>query len=413
MRMNASRWPLFLAGAMGLSLLSCEDDMDDSWYDEGQEPKETTFLLYMVGQNDLKNSLLANIEDLKTGLSLSDVDANVLVYADISSTPTLYQIAKDRSGNVRQTTVKTYPDQYSVAPSVMKDVINDVLAQYPAWHYGVTFSSHADGSLYRQQTVGKRSFGYEGSQGLGMNITDIRQALDGCPRLDLILFDACMMASVETAYELKGNARYFLAAPNSVPAEGFPYDKVLPYILRMDASGLSRAAEGYMTYFRNNGVEWDNFVSVSLTDLSRMDSLALYMDSLFQDETVHQRVRELDRDRLQHFENGYPLYDYGEWVDSVGGACRYVAEVRRVLDDAVVYKAHNDYSSVNDYTAMPEIPVKDGAFCGLNTYVPDEIPGLFYTEAAQMEYFTSQKWYRDAGFWRVPLYNVFEPEETE
>ena len=68
---------------------------------------------------------------------------------------------------------------------------------------------------------------------------------------------------------------------------------------------------------------------------------------------------------------------------------------------------------MNDYTAMPEIPVKDGAFCGLNTYVPDEIPGLFYTEAAQMEYFTSQKWYRDAGFWRVPLYNVFEPEETE
>ena len=161
MRMNVSRWPLFLAGAMGLSLLSCEDEMDDSWYDEGQEPKETTFLLYMVGQNDLKNSLLANIEDLKTGLSLSDVDANVLVYADISSTPTLYQIAKDRSGNVRQTTVKTYPDQYSVDPSVMKDVINDVLAQYPARHYGVTFSSHADGSLYRQQTVGKRSFGHE------------------------------------------------------------------------------------------------------------------------------------------------------------------------------------------------------------------------------------------------------------
>ena len=368
----------------------------------------------MAGQNDLEGFLTANIADLKTGLSLSDVNANVLVYADISSTPTLYQIAKDRSGNVRQTTVKTYPDQYSVDPAVMKSVINEVLAQYPAQRYGLVLSSHGNGSLYTPDTVeaAKRAFGYEGSQGLGMNITDIREALDGGPHLDLMLFDACMMGNVETAYELKDNARYFLAAPNSVPGEGFPYDKILPYILQMDASGLSRAAEGYMTYFRNNGVEWDNYVSIGLTDLSRMDSLALYMDSLFQDEAVQLRALAVDRDLLQHFEMGFPLYDYGEWVDSIGGTNRYVAEVRRVLDDAVIYKGHNDYSSVNDYTSIPEIPIKDGAFCGLNTYVPAGIPELFY-ETAQMTYFTSQKWYRDAGFWRVPLYNAFEPGKTE
>ena len=83
-----------------------------------------------------------------------------------------------------------------------------------------------------------------------MNITDIREALEGCPYMDVIMFDACLMANMETAYELKDRAHYFLAAPNSIPAEGFPYDKALPHLLKMDAAGLARAAQAYMKHSR-------------------------------------------------------------------------------------------------------------------------------------------------------------------
>ena len=79
------------------------------------------------------------------------------------------------------------------------------------------------------------------------------------------------------------------------------------------------------------------------------------------------------------------------------------------------FKEHSDYSSVNDYTAMPEIPIKDGAFSGLSTYVPPEALQLVQSgyDMLMMRFFTSLKWYRDAGFWRVPLYNIFEQDAEE
>lgn len=75
----------------------------------------------------------------------------------------------------------------------------------------------------------------------------------------------------------------------------------------------------------------------------------------------------------------------------------------------------SNYSSVNDYTAMPEIPIKDGAFSGLSTYVPPEALQLVQSgyDMLMMRFFTSLKWYRDAGFWRVPLYNIFEQDAEE
>ena len=49
--------------------------------------KDVTYLIYMVGQNDLSSLLNENIDDLMKGYAKSDANANVLVYADISSKP--------------------------------------------------------------------------------------------------------------------------------------------------------------------------------------------------------------------------------------------------------------------------------------------------------------------------------------
>lgn len=398
----------------GCFFASCEDDLKDSILkeQEGKDEnrrKDVTYMLYMIGQNDLSSSLTGNINDLKKGFENTDIDANILVYADISSAPELYLIKKDEKGTVTKNTVKTYPDRYSVDPKIMKEVINYVFTEYPADVRGITFSSHADGSLYTPNTISKRSFGLEGSKKYGMNITDIREALDGCPHVDMIMFDACMMASVETVYELKDNTHYFLAAPNSIPAEGFPYDKTLPHILKMNAEGLSRAAQVYMDYYHGNKVDWDDFVSISLTDATKMDTLALYMDSLFQDTRVQEQVAHVNRDKLQMFEKGYWLYDYGHWVDSIGLGCKYLPEVKRRIDKAVIYKAHSDYASTDDYGSNMLIPVNDKTFCGLNTYVPTI--GNYSPEIYQRTFFTTLKWYRDAGFWRAPFYNLYEGEE--
>ena len=44
---------------------------------------------------------------------------------------------------------------------------------------------------------------------------------------------------------------------------------------------------------------------------------------------------KVDRDDLQMFEMGFELYDYGEWVDSIGLSSPYVPKIRSILDEAV------------------------------------------------------------------------------
>lgn len=55
---------------MGCVFAACEDDTDKGGSDVDQ-PKEATYLLYMVGQNDLKQYLNANISDMKIGYGKS------------------------------------------------------------------------------------------------------------------------------------------------------------------------------------------------------------------------------------------------------------------------------------------------------------------------------------------------------
>ena len=69
--------------------ISCQDDFDDNVNTNTNPPniKELTYLIYMVGQNDLSGLLNGNIYDLMTGLKSTNADANVLVYADITKKP--------------------------------------------------------------------------------------------------------------------------------------------------------------------------------------------------------------------------------------------------------------------------------------------------------------------------------------
>ena len=133
------------------------------------------------------------------------------------------------------------------------------------------------------------------------------------------------------------------------------------------------------------------------------------MDSLFQSPDVQAHPSTLDRNRLQRFEYGFQLYDFGEWVDSVGRGSPYLSKVRAALDRAIIYESHGAYASFTEY-GQPIIPVKDGAFCGLNTYVPPLLP--YYSEESQRTFFTTLRWYRDAGLWRSDAYNRYETQAT-
>ena len=388
-----------------LCLTACEEEEQTKGGAETE--KEATILVYMVGENDLSSYLETNIANMMSGYEMSDVSANILVYMDIDEQLELYLIDKNVNGTPRKSLVKTYADQMAVDPEVMNKVINEVFQTYPSKRKALILSSHADGSLYQQNTISKRSFGMEKKDGIyyGMNVTDLKDGLENIPYLDVLMFDACLMANVETAFELRDCAHYMLAAPNSVPAEGFPYHKIMPDLLKMDEASLKKVLDGYMYYFHHNNVQWDDFVAISLTDLTRMDQVALEMDSLSRVDGVEERIDRLVAANIQMYELGYELYDCGNWLDSIGGGSGQLQNVKTALEQAVVYKLHSDYASVSDWGTL-RLPITDERYSGLNTNLPD----LYITtqEVRQRSFFVTLDWYRSAGLWRFPVYNAYE-----
>lgn len=402
---NKIKLVLSLLGVL-LCFFSC--DLADSTDDTPVviKPKCATLLFYMVGENDLSDYMEVNIANMITGYKQTDSVANILVYKDVDDTPKLYLLDKDSYGTVTLRTVKTYQNQASVDPDVMSEVLKDVFTNYPALKKGVIFSSHADGSLFQSSTIRKRSFGMEKINGTyyGMNVTDVNEALSKCPYLDMVMFDACLMANIETAYEIKDRAKYLLATPNSVPGDGFPYQYIISDLLKMDKASLEHAADQYYNYYRMNSVEWDDFVAVSLTDLTKISSVAEAMDSLCSQSCVCAKIELLEAEHIQKYELTKDLYDCGQWIDSIGCGSQQAIAVKTALDAAVVYKKRSDYACCDDWGTL-YLPITDDRFSGLNTYLPGDVSTMY--DILQQQFFTTLKWYADAGLWRCSRYNRY------
>lgn len=93
---------------------------------------------------------------------------------------------------------------------MLKRVINDVTRLYPAKSYGLIVFSHGSGWLPPHTLVnGSRSIIIDNDN--EMEITDFAMALPD-HLFEFIIFEACNMAGIEVAYELRNKAAYIMAS---------------------------------------------------------------------------------------------------------------------------------------------------------------------------------------------------------
>ena len=91
---------------------------------------------------------------------------------------------------------------------MLKRVINDVTRLYPAKSYGLIVFSHGSGWLPPHTLVnGSRSIIIDNDN--EMEITDFAMALPD-HLFEFIIFEACNMAGIEVAYELRNKAAYIM-----------------------------------------------------------------------------------------------------------------------------------------------------------------------------------------------------------
>lgn len=211
-------------------MVSCRNDDEITDTTGGK-----TVLVYMVADNSLSSVAKTNIDSLEAGMSVNSVPGRVIVYVDCADeNPMLFRLEKEKDGSVSRQIIKTYVEQNSVSIAVMASVLTEMTELFPSDSYGLVLWSHGYGWLpaatnSASKTVCRRSFGRDSRD--EMDIADLVTALSAGPHFDYILFDACFMGGVETAYALRNCADYLIASPTEELSDGFPYSEMVPYML--------------------------------------------------------------------------------------------------------------------------------------------------------------------------------------
>jgi hypothetical protein len=296
-----------------------------------------------------------------------------------NAAPQLLQIKVKSDGKIQKLSVKDYPEQNSADPSVMREVFDKVIADYPADSYGLVLWSHGTAWLPYNVKPMLRSFGQDESN--WMEIDELEEALPDHV-FDFIMFDACYMASTEVAYALRDKADYILASPTEVLGEGFPYKLIIGNFFT-ETAGLQQIAETFYNYYNQKEKIIEQSASVSLIATEQLDNLAAICREIVIGK--ENAIASLPIQELQQLEYlGYTyhaLYDFDDFISRLATETQYTNYLS-ILNKVVLYKQ----TTPNATYFKGQLVINQ--FSGLSIYVPQN--GL----ATLNDWYKGMEWYR-------------------
>jgi len=198
-----------------------------------QQPlKDWTFLVYIAGANDLCDFVNTDLDEMmKVG---SNEYANILAFVT-------HQEPGGEKTTKRYVVHKGYLEedgelnaQDSGDSNTLYKALAWALENYPSKYFALDLWNHGSGPLNRTYTMSHRGICYDDETDNYLDDNKIREVVhDACnlyrggQRLDIISCDACLMANVEIASAFASCAKYFVASQETIPGDGYAYERVL------------------------------------------------------------------------------------------------------------------------------------------------------------------------------------------
>lgn len=184
-----------------------------------QKLKSWTILIYMQGNNELGLSMLEKLRQLEEAGSNQEIN----ILAQISKPKQIGNFNEDNLEAKRLYIIKG-PKSYIAQsysqelenlgckdhsnPQTLTDFINYGIKNFPAKHYLIILHNHGDAWLggWRDNRTNQI-----------LTLPELKEAFNKAEiqtnlKPDIIAMDACLMANMETAYQLKDNADILLAS---------------------------------------------------------------------------------------------------------------------------------------------------------------------------------------------------------
>lgn len=340
---------------------SCKDDKAE----EKPTIVDRAVLIYMAADNNLSIDSYKNIQEIKEGALDNLYNGKLLVYQDSKNRePRLLEVYQENNV-IKEKVKRTYPDQNSASGEVLSMVVKDAFSLYQTKSKGLMLWSHGTSWLPAQKSLWTRSFGLDGKD--EMELSELKKALPDSG-FDFIIFDACLMSSVEVVYELKDKADYIVASPNEIFSSGFPYKLIIEDLFSREATEkyLESICNTFYSFYANDA-DYANSASVSLIKTAGLDELSLLCNRL-----VKNGVRTVDLPNTQamfHLKlTEKPiLYDFSDFYSQLMTESEKI-EMNTLLRDIIIWTR----STPRIYSSSLLRTFKVDRYSGLSSYIPQE-----------------------------------------
>jgi hypothetical protein len=243
--------------------------------------------------------------------------------------------------------------------STLEEFLTYCEENYSASHKMLLFWNHGGGSV--SGVSFDENYGYD-----SLTLAELDEALGNVygnkeQKLDVVGFDTCLMATVENANVMKKYASYMVASEETEPGNGWEYTGWLSKLNKnpdIDGAALGKIiCDTYVVGCEDVGTEEN--ITLSVTDLSKVDSLIQALDSmgnelLLQVQETQSVAGEFARcaNQAENYggnndQEGYTnMVDLGDLVDNATNLLPDTSqEITKALEECVLYSVNGVYRS--------------------------------------------------------------------
>lgn len=321
------------------------------------QAKEWTVLLYYCADNNLEFAAEFNLMTIEGALTSND-DVNVIFLEDFESKPgiIIYEIADGQ-----RKVAATWEEKNTSDPAVLKEFVLYGLDNFPAENIMLIVNDHGYNwrGVCEDYTDGDFLMTIDGLAGALKEV----QAEIGGGGIDILIFDACTMASIEVVYELRDIVPYLVATQLSEPYDGLPYKMLVSDLVEDPSMSPLEIATSlpyeYVLYYSSKSKfehifnYCQDFVTMASFDMSKVGALGEAFVDMTEvlEPLIPEHTEELEEARGEAFigtwnnviagyewiPDAYVLFDELKGIDPDLDAS--IDAFEKAFDDAVISQA--------------------------------------------------------------------------
>lgn len=386
--------------SLAMTFTGCSEEA----FDTDSVNKQTILVFYPWTGSKSHTGLLGYLQNNIDSICDGIIDrkglnnSRVLVFlSDKYNHSTLYDLQYNATTkSVDRVPLKEYEGASYASAEGIADILNEVKTKASALNYALIVGVHGCGWTYasdwsrypyyarpsvtrpRDNNFSGIQFGpdpnapltrFFGSVSLAENAMDISTLAEGIResglKMQYILFDACYMGNIETAYELKDVTNYMIASGSEIMAAGLPYRSMWSY-LNSPTPNYSGIVSTSVNFYKNNSSA--PFCNLAAIDCRQVEKLAGVMKEI---NAQYQLSASVSLDSIQHLDGFRPnlFYDLETYVDSLHPSGYLLDQFQSQLKLTIKASDHTDEAYTCIYSS-DSFKIKN--YCGITISDPSQ-----------------------------------------